>query len=243
MKRLAAILLVTAIILTIVSCSQASLYDSNSKNTENNITSFTTETNDIDVSEETENEVLSKKEIYNSVSSFISNIPYNSEYYSTYNITDEGTIFFFQFYIFSTQRHLLYLLKSSDSGKTWYFRDVQSAPSMSWREHIVCAKMLNERVGLISGSLFATDNNFSERTYITTNGGKDWTQVILPSTPPYLNNESTLISNYLDGEAHDLTHENGVYYLYVRVSVLEEYHYFCYSSTDLVNWTHVKPAK
>ena len=249
MKRLVVALLLLALILTTTACSLIDHSGANSEKTENNSTDFTTETNDIDVSEETENEVLSKKEIYTSVSSFISNIPYNSEYYSTYNITDEGTIFFFQFYIFSTQRHLLYLLKGYDGGKTWYFQDIQSAPSMNWREHIVCAKMLNERVGLISGSLFATDNNFSERTYITTNGGKDWTQVILPSTPPYLNNESTLISNYLDGEAYDLTQENGVYYLHVRVTYYDPDLYsgnkihIRYSSTDLVNWTFAESTK
>ena len=249
MKRIAAILLVPALSLTIVSCSQTNLSDSNSENTENNSTSFTTETDDVDVSEETENEILSKKEIYSSVSSFISDIPYNSEYYSTYNITDEGTIFFFQFYIFGTQRHLIYLLKSCDGGKTWYFQNIQSTPSMGWREQIICAKMLDERIGIISGHLHATDNNFSERTYITTNGGKDWTQVVLPATPPYLNEKSALLSNYLDGEAYDLTHENGIYYLHVKCRyydpVLDEgvNVYFCYSSKDLLNWTFVESTK
>lgn len=245
MKRLAAILLALALIFTATACSQASLSDANSESTEDNSTSFTTETNDVGVNEETQNEVLSKQQIYNSVSSFISDIPYNSELYSTYNFTDEGTLFFFQFYIFGNERRLIYLLKSCDGGKTWYFQDIQSAPSMYWREEIICAKMLDESVGIISGRLHATDNNFSERTYITTNGGKNWTQIVLPVTPPYLNEESTLLSNYLNGEAYDLIQENGVYYLHIRARSCHPdlgpgyVCYFRYSSTDLVNWTHV----
>ena len=243
MKRLAAVFLLLSLIFTVTSCSQAESYDADSDGTEDNDTAFTTETNDADINEETENEVLSKQEIYNSVSSFMSDIPYNSELYSTYNFTDEGTLFFFQFYIFGTERRLVCLLISWDGGNTWYPQDIKSAPYMSWREHIVCAKMLDESVGIISGGLHATDNNFSERTYITTNGGRDWTQVALPSTPPILKDESTTLSNYLDGAAYDLTQENGVYYLHVRVSAPEHYHYLCYSSTDLVNWTFVEYTK
>ena len=240
MKRLAAVFLLLSLIFTVTACSQAESSDADSEGTEDNGTAFTTEANDADLNEETQNEVLSKQQIYNSVSSFISDIPYNSELYSTYNFTDEGTLFFFQFYIFGTERRLICLLKSSDGGNTWDPQNIQSAPSMSWREHIVCAKMLDESVGIVSGRLHATDNNFSERTYITTNGGRDWTQIVLPTIPPYLNEESALLSNYLDGEAYDLTYENGVYYLHVRVSAPEHYHYFCCSSTNLVNWTYVE---
>lgn len=244
MKRIAATFLLLTLIFTTTACSLIASSDTNSKNTENNSTDFTTETNDFVINGETENEVLSKQEIYSSVSSFVSDIPYDSELYSTYNFTDEGTLFFFQFYIFGTERRLFYLLSSHDGGKTWYFQDIQSAPSMSWREQIICAKMLDESIGIISGTLHATDNNFSERTYITTNGGRDWTQIVLPSTPPYLNDKSTILSNYLDGEAYDLTQENGVYYLHVKVSSNSgNYHYLRYSSTDLVNWTYVESAK
>ena len=236
MKRFAIAFLLLTLILSATACSQASPSDTDNENS----TSFTSETNDVVINEDTENEALSKQEIYNSVSSFVSDIPYDSELYSTYNFTDDGTLYFFQFYIFGTERRLFYLLESHDEGKTWYPQNLQSAPSMSWREQIVCAKMLDEKVGIISGSLFATDNNFSERTYITTNRGRDWTQVALPSTPPSINDESTPISNYLDGTAYDLTHENGVYYLHVKVPAGSgNYHYLRYSSTDLVNWTHV----
>ena len=236
MKRFAIAFLLLTLILSATACSQASPSDTDNENS----TSFTSETNDVVINEDTENEALSKQEIYNSVSSFVSDIPYDSELYSTYNFTDDGTLYFFQFYIFGTERRLFYLLASHDGGKTWYPQNLQSAPSMSWREQIVCAKMLDEKVGIISGSLFATDNNFSERTYITTNRGRDWTQVALPSTPPSINDESTPISNYLDGTAYDLTHENGVYYLHVKVPAGSgNYHYLRYSSTDLVNWTHV----
>ena len=239
MKRLAAAFLLLALIFTVAACAPIDHSAADGETTENNSTSFTSETNDVVINEETENEALSKQEIYNSVSSFVSDITYDSELYSTYNFTDDGTLYFFQFYIFGTERRLFYLLESHDGGKTWYPQSIQSAPYMGWREQIVCAKMLDEKVGIISGSLFATDNNFSERTYITTNGGRDWTQVVLPSTPPSINDESTPISNYLDGTAYDLTQENGVYYLHVRVWVSEDYHYLRYSSTDLASWTYV----
>ncbi len=246
MKRFATALLSLAFIFTTTACSLA---EPSNANSEDNSTSFTTETNDVGVNEEIENEVLSKQKIYNSVSSFISDIPYNSELYSTYNFTDEGTLFFFQFYIFGNERRLMYLLKSFDGGKMWYFQDIQRYPSMYWREEVICAKMLDESVGIISGRLHATDNNFSERTYITTNGGRDWTQIVLPATPPYLNEESDLLSNYLDGEAYDLTQENGVYYLHVRATYYNPdldsgYRiHIRYSSTDLVNWTFAETAK
>ena len=240
MKRLASAFLLLALIFTVAACAPIDHSGADGETTENSSTDFASETNDVVINEDTENEALSKQEIYNSVSSFVSDIPYDSELYSTYNFTDDGTLYFFQFYIFGTERRLFYLLESHDGGKTWYPQNLQSAPSMSWREQIVCAKMLDEKVGIISGSLFATDNNFSERTYITINGGRDWTQVALPSTPPILKDESTTLSNYLDGAAYDLTHENGVYYLHVKVPAGSgNYHYLRYSSTDLVNWTHV----
>ena len=249
MKHLAAALLSLVLIFTTIACSPAESSDANTENAENNGTTFTTEANDIDVNKELETEDLFKQEIYNSVSSLISSdILHDEEYYSTYNFTDDGTLFFFQFYIFGNQRRLIYLLKSIDNGKTWESEDIHSTPCMYWREHIICAKMLNESIGLISGRLFATDNNFSERTYITTNGGQDWTQIVLPATPPYLSEESAL-STYLDGEAYDLTCKNGAYDLYVRITDYDPdldnwyYRYFCYSSTDLSNWTFVESTK
>ncbi len=248
MKRFAATFLLLALIFTTTACSLIDPLAANSENTESNSTD-STETNDVVINGETEAEALSKQEVYDSVSSFMSDIPYNSEFYSTYNFTDEGTIVFFQFYIFGTERRLVCLLISWDGGNTWYPQDIKSAPYMSWREHIVCAKMLDESVGIVSGGLHATDNNFSERTYITSNGGRDWTQVVLPATPPHLNEESDPLSNYLDGEAYDLTQENGVYYLHVRATYYDPdlnsgYRiHIRYSSTDLVNWTFVEYTK
>ena len=236
MKLLSTIILAIALTLTFASCSQASPSGTNNENAENNSAEHSTEIGGVF-------EEPSKQEIYNSVSSIIGDeLLYDEELSSRYNFTDKNTGYFFQFDIINNQNKLVYLLKTQDGGKTWESQNIQSAPSIGWREYIICSKMINENVGLISGQYWA-DANFSDHTYITTDGGKNWTKVALPKDSPYVYSEdSSDTVTYLEGEACDLTYENGVYFLHVRAYTSEEV-YPLYSSTDLVSWTYVGSGK
>ena len=239
MKRLAATLLASALIFTITSCSQAVPSDTISETTENSSTELTTEINVVV-------EEPSKEEIHSSVASLIGNeLLADEESRSYYNFTDKNTGYFFQFDIIGTQNHLAYLLKTQDGGKTWVAQSIQSAPSMGWKEHIACAKMLNESVGIVSGKYWA-DANFSKHTYVTVDGGKNWTTVALPKDAHYFYSEdSSDTVTYFEGEAYDLTQENGMYFLHVRAYTFDPnsdtgYDCLCFSSTDLVNWTFIE---
>lgn len=220
MKRFATIFLLLALTFTINACSQTEPSDTNGENT-------------------TEIISVNKEEIYDSVSSLISNDLLNdSELYSCYNFIGQNTGYFFQFDIIGNQNRLVHLLKTQDGGKTWVAQNVQNAPAMGFREYIIYSKMINENVGLVSGRYWA-DANFSDHTYITIDGGKNWTKVVLPKDSPYVYSEdSSDTVTYLEGEAYDLTYENGVYFLHIRAYTSEEV-YSIYSSTDLVKWTYV----
>ena len=236
MKRLTAIILSMLLLFPLASCSAESPNESSGEST-----STTIETNEhIDANAPT------KQSIYDSVSSLISDdLLYNEEQYSTYNSTDGKTFFFFQFRLFGSENRLVYLLKSRDGGKTWDAQDIQGVPSMGSREHVACAEMLNESVGLISGKYWA-DANFSDHTYITVDGGKNWTKVVLPKDAPYVYSEdSSNTVTYFEGEAYDLTQENGVYFLHVRAYTFDPnsdtgYELLRFSSTDLASWTYVE---
>lgn len=266
MKRLAAIILSALILFSFAACdffndspeeSESSIstdgdesftpnesessISTDSDDTSNNIDDTTSPETDKSTNKSPE---LSKDDILDSVSTLIDHdILYEEEFPRCYNFISETTGYFFQFKFFGAENRLVYLLKTEDGGKTWAAQDIQIPSSMGWREHIVCAKMLDENVGLISG-LYGPDENFSNRTYITTDKGKTWTKIILPKDAPHvISKRSSDLATYLEGEAYDLTQENGVYYLHVRVSAPEHYHYLRYSSTDLVNWTFVEYTK
>ena len=232
MKRLAAAFLLLALIFTTTACSLATPSDTDIENS----TSITTKA----ISDD-------KEEIYNSVSKLIDHdILHEEEYHRLYNFISETTGYFFQFKLFGSENRLIYLLKTEDGGKTWAAEDIQSAPSMGWRERITCAKMLDESVGIVSGSFWA-DANFSDHTYVTADGGKTWSKVVLPKDAPYVYSEnSSNLVTYLEGEAYDLSQENGVYFLQVRAYTFDPnsvlgYECLRFSSTDLKSWTYIAP--
>lgn len=124
------------------------------------------------------------------------------------------------------------LLKTTNGGQTWIEQPLENTPSLYWKAEVICAKMINESVGFISGSHWA-DDNMSARTYITTDGGKNWSQVVL-----YPNETST---NMPSIEAFDLTYEDGKYILcFKRAYGKEKVPLVQYSSSDLKAWTVVE---
>ena len=136
--------------------------------------------------------------------------------------------------------HFVALFKTTDGGKTWGQQTVNGAPDHNWNEDISCAKMLDENIGCIFVAHRA-DDCVSSRTHITTDGGKTWTQVILPPDGPYVTkpDSNEFVTYATSTAAYDFFYENGKYIIcfeqergiFIR---------FQYSSTDLKNWTFEK---
>ncbi len=65
--------------------------------------------------------------------------------------------------------------KTVDGGLTWSEVLIVHAPIVRWDEHITFAKMITEQIGIVSGRFDALADSFSERTYVTKDGGQTWT--------------------------------------------------------------------
>ena len=158
-----------------------------------------------------------------------------------YNFINENEGYFFWF----QGSKLKFVLKTEDGGKSWKYEELWNVPDISWRENIICAKMVNEDVGLIS-SKYRADSNFSNRTYITVNGGKAWEQVVFTPDEYYAKGDSTGNNTYNELEAYDLRYEDGEWILCCRGSVFT-YEigkvYVEYSSPDLKNWTYCEKSR
>ena len=150
------------------------------------------------------------------------------------NFIDEyiGYLFLFS----GSDNELSTLLKTTDGGKTWIEQPVETSLSIHRKEDIICAKMLNENVGLIAGFHYS-DENFSRRTYITADGGLTWSGVDIqyPQFEPGLGGE----------EACDILYEDGTYILVCRfrsytAGTFSSYVWFKYASTDLKTWTLIE---
>ena len=159
-----------------------------------------------------------------------------------YSFIDQNTGYIFRCGADGMSMTLQEFLKTEDGGKTWLAQTVEKAPSLHWREWVICAKMLSEDVGFISGGHRA-DDNLSRRTYITTDGGKNWEQVVLPKDGPYvISSDSSENSTYMASiEAYDLLYKNGTYILYLRHATPDSDEMpIQYASTDLKNWTAIE---
>ena len=132
--------------------------------------------------------------------------------------------------------HLKLFLKTSDGGISWKVQDFECGLDTSWKEEVICAKMVDESVGLIAAG-YHSDDDFSDRTYITVDGGKTWAQVVLPPDDYYTDGDSGETETYIArGEAYDLLYKNGKYVLCIRQRTI----CFQYASTDLKTWSFVE---
>lgn len=156
-----------------------------------------------------------------------------------YNFINEDVGYFFVFRRYSSPKFKL-LLKTEDGGSSWAIQGFDCELDAFWRERIICAKMVNENVGLIAAGHHA-DDCFSRKTCITTDGGKTWKQIVLPPNDYYTKGDSGETVTYIAcGEAYDLLYESGKYVLCLRQRQDGDFVYFQYTSTDLQNWTLVK---
>lgn len=178
----------------------------------------------------------SQKEVIDSVLSSMRHQLNADDAYTNYNFINDKVGFFFHFGKVNNENQLLLLMNTYDGGKSWSYR--YNTSSVHFKEQIICAKMLNEDVGFISGE-YNTDNNISSRTYITTDGGMHWKQVVLPPNDYYTEGDSDTDATYISScEAFDLVCENGIYFLCFRRytdSGLNRI-YFKYYSTNLKTW-------
>lgn len=133
--------------------------------------------------------------------------------------------------------HFVALFKTTDGGKTWGQQTVNGAPDHNWNEDISCAKMLDENIGCIFVAHRA-DDCVSSRTHITTDGGKTWTQVILPPDGPYVTkpDSNEFVTYAASTAAYDFFYEDGKYIICFAQKGYADIH-FQYSSTDLKKWT------
>ena len=143
------------------------------------------------------------------------------------NFINERTGFLF---LFGADIELSKLLKTTDGGQTWTECPIQSTCSFYWKESIICAKMLDENVGLIAGGYYS-DENFSRRTYITADGGLTWSGIHIPY-PQKLNGLGC-------EEACDILYEDGKYILICKFRKDGSDIWVKYASADLKTWAEV----
>ncbi len=165
----------------------------------------------------------------------------NDESYAFSNFITENIGYYFVFDSCPSTR-LQLLFKTEDGGNSWSVQGFDCGLNISWKEDILCAKMLDENVGIIAGKHYA-DDGFSRRTYLTADGGKTWVRVVLPPDDYYTKFDSNEYYTYIaSGEAYDLLYEDGQYILCLREILSEDprYVYFQYVSTDLKTWKFVE---
>lgn len=127
------------------------------------------------------------------------------------------------------------LYKTQDGGKTWTSVNCDNAPYIDLKECLILAKFATEDIGIIAGCHYASDYSFSERTYITKDGGISWIPVDLSKFFAFSPDKDWGI------QAYDLQYVDGTYYLYVQ-AVQEGADKPCYlfTSSDGVEWSYLK---
>ena len=149
------------------------------------------------------------------------------------NFINKQTGYLFLFLQGKSNAKLTKMLKTTNGGKTWIEQPVDVSPSSIWdREDIICAKMVDEKVGLIAGRFYAEDRSFSRRTYITTDGGLTWSKIHIQ----YPQN----LKGFGGEEACDILYEDGQYILICKFRENGSDIWVKYSSTDLTTWTEIQ---
>ena len=147
------------------------------------------------------------------------------------NFINEQTGYLFLFNEVNSHFEITKMLKTTNGGKTWIEQPVEVTPSIWWREEIICAKMVDENVGLIAGWYYS-DENFSSRTYITADGGLTWSGIHIQ----YPQN----LKGCGGEEACDILYEDGQYILICKFRKDGSDIFVKYTSTDLKTWTEIQ---
>ena len=238
MKRFVGLCLVALLFLSVFGGCDSFGDTTKNNSSDTDVTNTDTINSESDLDEETsENQSALDQEILNSVLSSLEDnfkSPPMDTGYTFYNFIDDQTGYFFYLIMplnsKQSDNELLLFMKTTDGGNTWYFQTVNSGPSIYYKERIICAKMITENVGLVSGKYLA-DQEIRNRTYITLDGGYTW-------YPPNVND-----ANLWNAEAYDMIFQNSEYILYFRERYFNsqsqsyEYKYYKSSSKDLQTWT------
>lgn len=141
-------------------------------------------------------------------------------------------------FVFDDLMAFIGLFKTEDGGTAWSQQNIEQYPCVD--DRVTCAKMIDENVGCIFVR-HSADDCLSKRTYITSDGGQTWKQVVLPVNGPFVvsGDSSETETCAFSTEACNLFYENGKYIICFEQKQ-EAYVRFQYSSTDLQNWTFEK---
>ncbi len=139
---------------------------------------------------------------------------------------------------------LVYLLKTTDGGKTWNVKQYQDPPSVGGRDYIEGAHFFTDQIGFFMARLWSFDD-LVDRTYWTFDGGNTW-ELMSPIQYPDLKTALGADKYNYSTEIADLELIDDTYYMTVIIRADGYYsfdgdYFLCvkYASKDLKNWTLV----
>ena len=168
------------------------------------------------------------------------------DWYSSFQDDLNGYVFVFDSNYASISAmpaiELVYLLKTTDGGKTWDVKQYQDPPSVGGRDYIEGAHFLTDQIGFFMARLWSFDD-LVDRTYWTFDGGNTW-ELMSPIQYPDLKTALGADKYNYSTEIADLELIDDTYYMTVIIVADGPYsfdgdHFLCvkYSSKDLKNWT------
>lgn len=168
------------------------------------------------------------------------------DWYSSFQDDLNGYVFVFDSNYASMSAmpaiELVYLLKTTDGGKTWDIKQYQDPPSVGGRDYIEGAHFFTDQIGFFMARLCNVDD-LVDRTYWTFDGGSTW-ELMSPIQYPDLKTALGADKYNYSTEIADLELIDDTYYMTVIIVADGPYsfdgdYFLCvkYSSKDLKNWT------
>ena len=170
------------------------------------------------------------------------------DWYSSFQDDLNGYVFVFDSNYASISAmpaiELVYLLKTTDGGKTWDVKQYQDPPSVGGRDYIEGAHFFTDQIGFFMARLWSFDD-LVDRTYWTFDGGNTW-ELMSPIQYPDLKTALGADKYNYSTEIADLELIDDTYYMTVIIVADGPYsfdgdYFLCvkYASKDLKNWTLV----